>query len=64
MKRTYPYGSQIGYLPTPDEFPPGAVGFDGWYYTTSDETETKVDEAFEVKEAVTLEARWEYDSNN
>ena len=58
MKRTYPYGSQIGYLPTPDEFPHGVVGFDGWYYAAQDGSETKVDEAFEVKDNVGLEAHW------
>ena len=31
MKREYPYGSEIGYLPTPDEFPDLAIDLDGWY---------------------------------
>jgi hypothetical protein len=31
MTREYPYGSEIGYLPIPDEFPDKAIDLDGWY---------------------------------
>lgn len=54
MTRKYAYGEQIGYFPTFDEYPDGAIGLSGW----KTENGQSVNETYEVKSDMTLIAQW------
>jgi hypothetical protein len=56
MTREYPYGSEIGYLPIPDEFPDLAISLAGWYTRLSGGE--KITPNTEVVEDTTYYAHW------
>jgi uncharacterized repeat protein (TIGR02543 family) len=59
MTREYPYGSEIGYLPIPDEFPDKAIDLAGWYTRLSGGE--KITPNTEVVEDTTYYAHWNYE---